>query len=478
MAHRAYLALGTNLGNRLANLGRAIGLLGEFTRIESVSPIYETDPVGFAEQPLFLNQVVIVSTDLSPRELLRLAKDIEARMGREILPFRNGPRTIDVDILFFDDEELSEEDLTIPHPRLFERPFVLVPLSDLAPELEHPSLGKTVAELLTEAGRGGVRRLGREPSCLPSDRLPRPRRSAALTFGQKTFVWGSRTYVVGILNATPDSFSGDGLMSGDGCWVKRAVELGCRHVADGADMLDVGGESSRPGACPVSVEEEISRVIPVIRSLVRTVEVPISIDTCRSAVADAALEAGAHIVNDIRGFRGDLEMARVVAHHNAAAILMHNRSNRDAVKIDPALGGRYLGSSYVDLLSDVSVEISQSLEIAQQAGIAIDRIIIDPGVGFGKTVDHDLELVDRLDELGSLGLPVLIGPSRKSFIGYTLNLPADDRLEGTAAAVAIGIARGADLIRVHDVKCMARVARMSDALVRRTKKSDSSVIPS
>jgi dihydropteroate synthase len=218
----------------------------------------------------------------------------------------------------------------------------------------------------------------------------------------------------------------------------------------------------------VEAEEELSRVLPAIRSIAAEFpDVLISIDTYKAAVAKEALKAGAHIVNDVWGLRADPDLAVVAARHQAAVVLMHNRSKPASVEVRERLGAAYAGAEYQDLLADVKRELMGSVELARLAGIPDERIIIDPGIGFGKTVQQNLELIDRLDEVRSLGFPVLLGPSRKSFIGYTLDLPPEQRLEGTAAAVAVGIARGADVIRVHDVEAMTRVARMTDALVRR-----------
>jgi dihydropteroate synthase len=212
----------------------------------------------------------------------------------------------------------------------------------------------------------------------------------------------------------------------------------------------------------------MQRVIPVIRAI--AAEFPdalISIDTCKAAVADEALQAGAHIVNDVWGLRADPELATIVARHDAPVILMHNRSKPSNIEVRERLGSAYHGAEYEDLLHDVCVELMDSVQIARSAGIPDEHIILDPGIGFGKTVKQNLELIDRLGEICALGFPVLLGPSRKSFIGYTLELPPDQRLEGTAAAVSVGITRGADIVRVHDVVYMTRIARMTDALVRR-----------
>lgn len=275
---------------------------------------------------------------------------------------------------------------------------------------------------------------------------------------------------MGILNVTPDSFSGDGLLvevqEGQQTLVERALSQARRFISAGADILDVGGQSTRPGSTPVGIDEELNRVIPVIQALSAELDTLISVDTYHSQVADAALRCGAHIVNDVWGLRVDPDLARVVQQHDAAIVLMHNHSSWSYTEVRDRLGGRYIGQPFVDMIPDIQRELLSSVAIAHQAGISDEKIILDPGIGFGMTVAENLELIDRLGEIRSLGYPVLLGPSRKSFIGYTLNLPPDQRIEGTAAAVAVGIGRGADIIRVHDVEFMVRVARMTDAIVR------------
>ena len=217
----------------------------------------------------------------------------------------------------------------------------------------------------------------------------------------------------------------------------------------------------------MTVDEELNRVIPVVSALASEFQTLISIDTYKARVAEAALDAGAQLVNDVWGLRADPDLAKVVARRAAPVILMHNRSSWVHAEIKEQLGGRYIGMEYGNLVEDIRNELMESVELAHLAGITDENIILDPGIGFGKTVEQNLELLDRLQEIRALGYPLLLGPSRKSFIGYTLNLPPDQRLEGTAAAVAIGIARGADIIRVHDVEPMMRVARMADAITRR-----------
>ncbi len=291
-------------------------------------------------------------------------------------------------------------------------------------------------------------------------------KSPSLQIGKFTFDWGSRTYVMGILNVTPDSFSGDGIIS-KGETVQAALSQADEFLASGADLLDVGGESTRPGSAAVSANEELERVIPVVHALHKTFpNALISIDTYKAQVAEEAIRAGAHIVNDVWGLRADPELAQVAAKYKSPVILMHNRSNPASVDVRERLGNAYIGSEYQNLIEDVKKELLESVALAKNAGVDESHIVLDPGIGFGKTREHNLELINRLSEIRSLGYPLLLGPSRKSFIGFTLDLPPDQRVEGTAAAVSVGITRGADIIRVHDVKEMARVAKMTDAIVR------------
>lgn len=262
----------------------------------------------------------------------------------------------------------------------------------------------------------------------------------------EALMWGKRTYVMGIINVTPDSFSGDGL----GSDIPAIVEQAKRFQEEGVDFLDVGAESTRPGHEPVSADEELRRLIPALEAVAACANVPISVDTYKSEVARRALDSGAVIINDIWGLKADPQLAQVAAEAGAPLILMHNQETRQ----------------YQDLLPDIFASLRHSVELACQAGVPQENIILDPGIGFGKTPDHNLEILDRLDEFQALGHPLLVGTSRKSTIGFVLDLPVEERLEGTAATVALSIARGADIVRVHDVKEMVRVCRMSDAIVR------------
>ncbi|MBI4844807.1 MAG: dihydropteroate synthase [Nitrospirae bacterium] len=257
---------------------------------------------------------------------------------------------------------------------------------------------------------------------------------------------------MGILNVTPDSFSDGGLFFKK----EDAVEQALKMEEDGADIIDIGGESTRPGSEKVSAKEEIKRVIPVINAVAKKIKIPISIDTYKSDVARAALDAGASIVNDISGLRFDKKMAGLVARHRIPVVVMHIKGTPESMQKSPF---------YEALIPEIIDYLTESIQIARGAGISDDKIIIDPGIGFGKTAEHNLEIIRRLNEFRGFQKPILIGPSRKSFIGSILGgLPPSERIEGTASAVAIAIFNGADIIRVHDVKEMRRVAAVADAV--------------
>lgn len=268
----------------------------------------------------------------------------------------------------------------------------------------------------------------------------------SMLIGDKEWQWGKRTYIMGILNVTPDSFSDGGHFYD----VDSAVAHARQMVEEGADIIDVGGESTRPGFKPVSADEEINRVVPVVQRLAQELDIPISIDTYKAKTAIAAIEAGADMINDIWGFKADMDMAAVAAKYKVPICLMHNKN--EAV--------------YNNIIEDVLTELKQSIDIALNAGVEAGNIIVDPGIGFGKTWEHNLAIMRHLEEFKRLDYPILLGTSRKSFIGRVLDLPVDDRLEGTLATTALGIVKGVDIVRVHDVKPNKRVAVMTDAMVR------------
>jgi len=289
--------------------------------------------------------------------------------------------------------------------------------------------------LPTDAGRG-----------IPA-RPPAPMR-----IGAGTFEWGARTYVMGIVNVTPDSFSGDGLLAEtDASFVERAVAQARQMADEGADMIDVGGQSTRPGHADVAMQQELDRAVPVVRAIRAALpEMPISIDTTSAEVAAAAVDVGADLVNDIWGVAADDDLVHLVAERHLPIVLMHNRAQ----------------ARYANVVAEVLADLSRALDAALAAGIAWDATIVDPGIGFGKTAAQNLAVLHDLHLIVALGRPVLLGTSRKSTIGKVLDLPAEERLEGTLATTALAVSAGVDIVRVHDVQPNVRVARVADAIVR------------
>jgi dihydropteroate synthase len=311
---------------------------------------------------------------------------------------------------------------------------------------------RTVVAARPELGGGAATPSFRLPDDAPSG-LPGP--PEPLRIGPATFTWGSRTYVMGILNVTPDSFSGDGLLGGTRAGGRDPVELAvdeARAMVDaGADLLDVGGESTRPGHEVVDEATEIGRVVPVVHALRAALpDIPVSVDTTKPAVAAAAVAAGAALLNDVWGVATDDALLRVVAELRVPVVLMHNRAE----------------PRYVNLLAEVIADLQAAIERAVRAGVPWESILVDPGFGFGKTPEHNLALLRDLAALRVLGRPILLGTSRKSTLGKVLDLPADQRVEATLATTVLGIAAGVDVVRVHDVRENVRAARMTDAVVR------------
>ncbi len=267
-----------------------------------------------------------------------------------------------------------------------------------------------------------------------------------IRIGGKFWNWGRRTYIMGILNVTPDSFSDGGKFID----IKDAFAQTKKMVEDGADIIDIGGESTRPGAEPVTYEQEVARIIPVIKAIKEQIDIPVSVDTYRMSTAKAALAAGADMVNDVWGLKFDPDMAKVIAENDVPVCIMHNSYTNE----------------YVSLIDDIKESLEQSIAIALRAGISDENIILDPGIGFGKSWEQNLDVMIALDRIKRLGYPILLGTSRKSFIGKVLGLPVEDRLEGTLATSAYGIVKGADILRVHDVLQNKRVAIMTDRMVR------------
>lgn len=266
-----------------------------------------------------------------------------------------------------------------------------------------------------------------------------------MKIGNKEFVLGERTYIMGILNVTPDSFSDGGKFNELETAVKRAEQM----IKDGADIIDIGGESTRPNFQAVEADEEIKRVVPIIKAIREKFDIPISIDTYKAKTAEEAIKAGANLINDVWGFKKDKDMAKVAAKYQVPCILMHNREN----------------IPYKDLMKDVISDLIESIDLALEAGVKRENIILDPGIGFAKTYEENLIVMNNLEEIKELELPILLGTSRKSMIGNTLNLPVDQRVEGTVATTVIGIMKGCEFIRVHDVLENKRAAVMTDKIL-------------
>ncbi|HEX2926036.1 MAG TPA: dihydropteroate synthase [Ruminiclostridium sp.] len=269
-----------------------------------------------------------------------------------------------------------------------------------------------------------------------------------MKIGNSLLEWGRKTYIMGILNVTPDSFSDGGSYTS----LEAALAQALHMAEDGADIIDIGGETTKPGASPVTAEVEIKRVIPAVERLSKEISLPVSVDTYRAETAELALKAGAHMINDIWGLKYDSRMASVVAEYDVPVCIMHNRTT----------GTDYGG----DLIGQIMRELEESISIAKQAGIRDENIVIDPGIGFAKTWEQNVQVMRRLEDFRKLGYPVLLGASRKSFIGRVLGLEVNDRLEGTLATTALGITKGVDIVRIHDVLQNVRVAKMTDSMVR------------
>ena len=270
-----------------------------------------------------------------------------------------------------------------------------------------------------------------------------------MRIGTQEFNTKEKTYIMGIMNVTPDSFSDGGAIKGIDAALRRAEAM----KGDGAAILDIGGESTRPGYTPVSEEEEMERVLPVIEAIKSRIDIPISVDTYKSRVAEMAIQAGADLINDIWGLKADSQMAEVIARYQVACCLMHNRNN----------------AMYSDFIQDMKMDLAETIAIAQKAGIAEDKIILDPGVGFAKSYEQNLEAIRRVDELGTLGYPVLLGTSRKSVIGLTLDLPSDQRMEGTLVTTVLAVQKGCSFVRVHDVKENYRAIQMAEVLYKENR---------
>ena len=449
MSYFCLLSLGSNIGNKIQHLTNAINELKKEVEVTGYSSVYQTKPWGNTNQEDFYNMAVSIRTNMLPLDLLTAVKNIETKVGR-IKTEHWGPREIDIDVIYHGQTVIETEELTIPHKERANRAFVLTPLTELVPTFTDVILQKTIQELSNAVKSTDIIKIKDQP-----------------TFTTNTFKWGTRTYVMGIVNCTPDSFSGDGILKSDNV-VEAALAQVQEFMEQGVDIVDIGGQSTRPGAKQISQKEELSRVIPIIKAI-RTkypiCQLTVSVDTFNAEVAKQALAAGADWINDVWALQHDSEIVRVAANANCPVVLMHNSSNQAFVDTSNTLGNKFSNSTHTNVVKEVKTELNQLVEKAIKGGVKPSNIIIDPGIGFGKSVEENFELLRGLK--GFVGdHPILVGTSRKSFIGYTLNTPPEDRLGGSIASIAIAIQNGADIIRIHDVKDMIQVAQITDKLTR------------
>ncbi|KAH7375128.1 Dihydropteroate synthase-like protein [Plectosphaerella cucumerina] len=455
----AYVALGSNLGDRVGWIEKACREMdARGIRVKRTSSLWETEPMYVLEQDRFVNGACEVETTLEPLALLDALQDIERTLGREKL-IDKGPRNIDLDILMYGNETIDHERLKVPHIGIPEREFVLRPLAELIPGKPiYPSNPwKLTLDYLHELPPNPKPLSPLTPICSA------PSVSAANTITALTPT--RKTHVMAIVNITPDSFSDGGVHTSS-----SLPETLLAAVRAGATMIDVGGQSSAPGRPEVSVEEELSRVVPtihLIRSVPELRSIPISVDTYRAAVAEAAVAAGADFVNDISAGLLDPDMLPTVARLGVTVCLMHMRGTPQTMS-----SLNEYPSEEGGIVATIAKELLQRVAAAEAAGIRRWRIVLDPGLGFAKVGEQNLEVLSGLEELrswpGLEGLPWLVGSSRKSFIGRITGVPKpEERIWGTAATVAAAVAGGADVVRVHDAVEMCQVVRMSDAIWRR-----------
>lgn len=465
--HEVVIALGSNVGNRLDNFYEALQLMKKSgINIVRHACLYETEPAYVTDQPRFLNSAVRCATKLGPHELLGALKRIEKDMGRTG-GIRYGPRPIDLDILLYGKYKIGSDILTVPHERIWERPFVMAPLIDL--------LGSDIDSDMVACWHslsihsGGLfeswEKLGGE-SLIGKDGMKR-----VLPVGNRLWDWAKKTSVMGILNLTPDSFSDGGKFQS----VEAAVAQARLMFSQGADIIDIGAQSTRPMASRISPEEELDRLIPVLEAILKMPEAEgklLSVDTFYSKVAVEAVSKGAHLVNDVSAGQLDSDMLSVVANLKVPYIAMHMRG-------DPSTMQNSENLQYDDVCKQVATELCERARDAELSGIPAWRIIIDPGIGFSKRTEHNLDILSGLptirNEIARKTLavshaPILIGPSRKRFLGdICARSAAGDRDPATVASVTTGVLGGANIVRVHNVRDSMDAVKLCDALLERRK---------
>ncbi|XP_051122272.1 folate synthesis bifunctional protein, mitochondrial-like [Andrographis paniculata] len=464
--HEVVIALGSNVGDRLNNFDNALDRMKKSgIRITRHGCLYETEPAYVTDQPHFLNSAVRGKTKLDPHTLLAVLKEIERDMGRTAGGIRYGPRPIDLDILFYGSWRINTDDLTVPHERIWERPFVMGPLIDLI------GFGRdddNVESWHSLSGcSGGLfeawEKLGGE-SVVGKDGMKR-----VFPVANQLWNWSEKTSIMGVVNVTPDSFSDGGKYLSVESAVSRVRSL----IVDGADFVDLGAQSTRPMAAKLSPEQELERLIPVLEAVKNLDEMEgklISVDTFYSQVALEAIDKGAHLVNDVSAGKLDPEMHHVIASCKAPYVAMHMRGDPGTMQNEENL-------VYEDVCRDVATELYASIRSAELSGVAAWRMAIDPGIGFSKNTRQNLDILaglqDIRSEIGKKSLamsraPLLIGPSRKRFLGEICGRPsAADRDPATVAAVTAGVLGGADIVRVHNVRDNRDAVKLCDAILQR-----------
>ncbi|KAH0452673.1 hypothetical protein IEQ34_019972 [Dendrobium chrysotoxum] len=459
------IALGSNVGDRIKNFNEALRLMKKSgIQISRHGCLYESEPAYVTDQPRFLNSAVRGTTGLGPVELLKVLKQIEKQLGRTD-GIRYGPRPIDLDILFYGSHKFESDILTIPHERMWERPFVLAPLIDL---LGMASSDDTESIWNSFSGcNGGLfeewQKIGGETS------IGREGLRRVLPIGSQLWDWSKKTHIMGILNLTPDSFSDGGKFHE----VASAVSHTRKLILEGADIVDIGAQSTRPFARRLSAGEELQRLVPVLDAIMQIPEVErklLSVDTFYAEVAYEAVKRGVHIVNDVSGGQLDPDILTVVGELEVPYIMMHMRGDPCTMQSEGNL-------HYEDVCEQVASEICARAREAELSGIPLWRIILDPGIGFAKTTEHNLEILMNLPSirkeiakrsLAASHAPLLVGPSRKRFLGDICGKDnAAERDPATIAATTAGILGGSNIIRVHNVKDNLDAAKICDALLRR-----------
>lgn len=439
MNNLSYIAIGSNIEPRERHVATAINEIRKNFKIEKISNIYESKAWGVTDQGDFLNFCIEIKTDLNATDLLLKLQEIENKIGK-IKRKHWGPREIDLDILFFNDEVIDDGNLKVPHPYIQERSFVLKPLKDIAPNFIHTKLNKTILELESKVDDSDLE-------------IYKP------IFRDLELV--KDTLIMGIVNLTTDSFSNDGLLKNEN-YLNSLKEKVKEQLENGANIIDIGAESTKPGFKEVSQEDEEQIIVSAIKEIRKNYNCTISVDTRNYKTAESAIKNGANIINFVSGIN-DEKMFRVAASYDVPIVLMHNTSS-----LAKTNGEYFYDSSHKNVFVEVFKNLLELTNNAIKCGVSKEKIIIDPGIGFGKTVNENIELIRELHKLKELKLPILMGASRKSFIGKSLNLDVSERLEATIAVNTISQMYGAKILRVHDVKEASRASLITDIVLGNT----------